>query len=44
LMAGYASQDGVHYHLYVSESIVLMIEEPRAICTISPHPSTSIRS
>jgi len=35
LMAGYASQDGVHYHLYVSESLVLMIEEPRAICTLT---------
>lgn len=34
LMSGYAAQDGVHYHLYVSESIVLMVEEPRAICTI----------
>ena len=37
LMAGYASQDGVHYHLYLSESIVLMLEEPRAVCTISTH-------
>lgn len=37
LMAGYASQDGVHYHLYVSESMVLMLEEPRAVCTISTH-------
>lgn len=35
LMAGYASQDGVHYHLSLSESIVLMLEEPRAICTMS---------
>ena len=34
LRAGYASQDGVHYHLYLSESIVLRIDEPRAICTI----------
>jgi uncharacterized linocin/CFP29 family protein len=41
LMAGYASQDGVHYHLYLSESIVLMIEEPGAICTISPRSSIS---
>jgi uncharacterized linocin/CFP29 family protein len=32
--AGYSSQDGVHYHLYVSESIVLRIDEPKAICVI----------
>lgn len=36
LQAGYSSQDGVHYHLYVSESIVLRIDEPQAICTIGP--------
>lgn len=35
LMAGYMSQDGVHYHLYVSESVVLRPDEPRAICTIA---------
>jgi uncharacterized linocin/CFP29 family protein len=35
LRAGYASQDGVHYHLYLSESLVLRIDEPRAICTIA---------
>ena len=32
--AGYSSQDGIHHHLYVSESIVLRIDEPKAICTI----------
>jgi hypothetical protein len=35
LRAGYTSQDGVHYHLFLSESIVLRIDEPPAICTIS---------
>jgi uncharacterized linocin/CFP29 family protein len=35
MQAGYAQQDGVHYHLYVSESIVLRIDEPKAICTIT---------
>src|SRR5213082_2779376 len=35
LQAGYSSQDGVHYHLYVSESIVLRIDEPEAICVIA---------
>ena len=33
--AGYSSQDGIHYYLYISESIVLRIDEPRAICVIS---------
>jgi uncharacterized linocin/CFP29 family protein len=36
LMAGYSGQDGVHYQLYVSESVVLRLDEPRAICTIAP--------
>jgi len=40
LMAGYANQDGVHYHLYLSESLVLLIEEPPAICTIAPKAFT----
>jgi hypothetical protein len=35
LEAGYSSQDGVHHHLYVSESIVLRIDEPKAICVIT---------
>jgi uncharacterized linocin/CFP29 family protein len=35
LMAGYMSQDGVHYHLFLSESVVLRLDEPQAICTIS---------
>jgi uncharacterized linocin/CFP29 family protein len=37
LRAGYASEDGVHYHLYLAESIVLRIDDPAAICTISAH-------
>jgi uncharacterized linocin/CFP29 family protein len=37
LMAGYISQDGVHYQLYLSESVVLRLDEPRAVCTIIPH-------
>jgi uncharacterized linocin/CFP29 family protein len=35
LQAGYVGQDGVHYQLYVSESVVLRIDDPRAVCTIS---------
>jgi uncharacterized linocin/CFP29 family protein len=34
LRTGYMSQDGIHYHLYLSESLVLRIDEPRAIATI----------
>lgn len=36
LMAGYMSHDGAHYHLYVGESVVLRLDEPRAVCTITP--------
>ena len=39
--AGYSSQDGVHYYLYISESIVLRIDEPRAICAISAQAGTA---
>jgi uncharacterized linocin/CFP29 family protein len=35
LMAGYIGQDGVHYQLYLSESVVLRLDEPRAVCTIT---------
>jgi uncharacterized linocin/CFP29 family protein len=35
LRAGYIGQDGVHYELYLTESLVLRIDEPKAICTIS---------
>jgi uncharacterized linocin/CFP29 family protein len=35
LIAGYIGQDGVHYQLYVTESVVLRLDEPRAICTIT---------
>ena len=35
LSAGYSHQDGVHYHLYASESIVLRIDEAKAICVIA---------
>jgi uncharacterized linocin/CFP29 family protein len=37
LRSGFVCRDGMHYQLYVSESIVLRIDEPRAICTLSPH-------
>jgi uncharacterized linocin/CFP29 family protein len=34
LASGYAGQDGIHYQLYLSESIVLRLEDPKAVCTI----------
>jgi uncharacterized linocin/CFP29 family protein len=43
LRAGYIGQDGVHYQLYLTESIVLRIDSPRAICTISA-VSSNLRS
>jgi uncharacterized linocin/CFP29 family protein len=36
LKAGYIGQDGIHYQLYLTESIVLRIDEPKAVCTIAP--------
>jgi uncharacterized linocin/CFP29 family protein len=44
LMAGYIGQDGVHYQLFLTESLVLMVEEPGAICTISTRTSPVVRS
>jgi hypothetical protein len=38
-MAGYAGQDGINYDLYLSESIVLRLDEPEAVCTIEPKKS-----
>lgn len=34
LHAGYTGHDGVHYQLYVSESIVPRIDNPQAVCVI----------
>ncbi len=34
LSAGYSRQDGIHYHLYLSESVVMMLQEPEAVCTV----------
>ena len=35
LRTGYAGQDGIHYQLFVSESLVLRVDEPGAICTLT---------
>jgi uncharacterized linocin/CFP29 family protein len=34
LSAGCIGQDGIHYDLYLSESLVLRLDSPEAICTI----------
>ena len=33
VQAGFSRNDGIYYHLFVSESIVLRLEEPEAVCT-----------
>jgi len=35
LMTGYSSNDGIHHQLFASESLVLLLEEPGAICTLT---------
>lgn len=39
LAAGYADQDGIHFNLFLSESLVLRIDEPEAVCTLSATPA-----
>ena len=34
LRAGYVGQDGIHYQLFLSESVVLRVDDPEATCTI----------
>ncbi|MGC2856446.1 family 1 encapsulin nanocompartment shell protein [Novispirillum sp. DQ9] len=36
LRAGYIGQDGVHYEMFLSESMVLRLDDPDAVCTIVP--------
>lgn len=36
LRAGYIGQDGVHYEMFLSESLVLRLDDPEAVCTIVP--------
>lgn len=35
LAAGYASQDGIHYQLYLTESLAFRLHDPHAVCTIA---------
>lgn len=34
MMTGYSAHDGIHYQLFVSESLVLQIDEPKAVCRL----------
>jgi uncharacterized linocin/CFP29 family protein len=34
LQVGYSANDGIHHKLFVSESLVLVLSEPRAISTL----------
>lgn len=34
LMAGYSGTDGIHHQLFVSESLVLMLDDAEAICVL----------
>lgn len=36
LRAGFAGQDGVHVNLFLIESAVLRVDDPGAVCTITP--------
>lgn len=36
LRVGFSANDGVHLKLFVSESLVLLLDDPRAICTLEP--------
>ena len=36
MMAGYIGQDGIHYDLFISESIVFRLDDAEAVCTIAP--------
>lgn len=36
LHVGFAASDGVHLNLFVSESLVLLIDDPGAVCTLAP--------
>lgn len=35
MMTGYSGHDGIHYQLFVSESLVLMLDDPEAICVLA---------
>lgn len=43
LSTGFASQDGIHCQLYVMESVVLRLDDARAVCTITTAPQGPVR-
>jgi uncharacterized linocin/CFP29 family protein len=36
LRVGFSANDGVHLKLFVSESLVLLLDDPTAVCTLAP--------
>lgn len=36
LAAGFSAHDGVHCQLFLFESLVLKLDDPKAVCTVSP--------
>lgn len=36
LRVGFSANDGAHLQLFVSESLVLLLDEPGAVCTLAP--------
>lgn len=36
LRVGFSASDGVHLKLFVSESLVLLLDDPGAVCTLAP--------
>jgi len=36
LRAGYAGTDGIHYRLFLAESLVLRLQDPGGVCAITP--------
>lgn len=35
LMTGYTHNDGIHHQMFVSESLVLILDDPEAVCTLT---------
>lgn len=35
LRVGYSGSDGIHYHLFVCESLVMRLDEPGAVCVLA---------
>lgn len=36
LQAGYIGNDGIHYQMFLAESLVLRLQDPDAVCTLTP--------